>query len=267
MPPACLTRAEGCAQSRRAGAPHRGDGALEDLNKPTACLDSGTEEWGDNLRDHQHVEALHLALESRLDSRLTPAGWRADPTAIVGIDDGVIGHFRYTLNEDFSATAWFAWRGDWPPLQVDSFFGVSYERSFRVWPYLLSGYPHSELVVDAEDLGYDTGPVKLWDAAEVDRAVELLVAPAFERAIEWAKRFASVEVLLDALKSDIERDRAIIELMDIPVLLAASGRSAEADQALAGALVQHREETQGLLMDDFVLKFRSWLQTGAPPYL
>ncbi len=98
----------------------------------------------------QRVEALHDALTGRLHTRMTAAGWHVDPTAIVGMDDGVVGHFRYPLNEDFSVTAWFAWLGEYPPLHVDTVVGVSYKRTYRVWPYLLHGYPHSELRVGGE---------------------------------------------------------------------------------------------------------------------
>jgi hypothetical protein len=37
---------------------------------------------------------------------MTAAGWHADPTANLGVGDGVVGHFRYPLNQDFAVTAW-----------------------------------------------------------------------------------------------------------------------------------------------------------------
>jgi hypothetical protein len=58
---------------------------------------------------------------------------------------------------------------------------------------------------------------------------------------------------------------ADVELMDIPVVLAAAGRSGEARQALDRALASHREETEELLMNDFAVRFRAWLDSGAPP--
>jgi hypothetical protein len=212
----------------------------------------------------QRVEALHDALTMRLHTRMTAAGWHVDPTAIVGMDDGVVGHFRYPLNEDFSVTAWFAWLGEYPPLQVDTVVGVSYERTYRVWPYLLHGYPHSELRVGGEKLGRNCPYVELWELDEVDRAVDDLVSPVLDRALEWAEPFASIVDFLEALRTTPD-DASVEELMDTPVVLAAVGRSGEGRQALAEALAVHAEEAEELLMDDFASKFSFWLASGAPP--
>jgi hypothetical protein len=222
----------------------------------------------DNLPDdqrekrHQRVDALHDALVPRLDARMTAAGWHADPTAVLGTADGVVGRFRHPLNEDFAATARFAWLGDTPPLQVDTAVGVSYRRSYRVWPYLLRGYPHSELRVGVEDLGQASGFVELWELDEVDRAVDQLIAPVLDRALGWAGPFASFDSLLSTLRTS---DNAEAHLMDIPVLLAAGGRLDEARQALTDALASHREEAEDLLMNDFALRFEVWLAGGTPP--
>jgi hypothetical protein len=62
-----------------------------------------------------------------------------------------------------------AWLGEVPPLQVDTTVGVSYQRSYRVWPYLLKGYPHSELRVGVEDLGQVAGLVELGRLPETRR--------------------------------------------------------------------------------------------------
>jgi hypothetical protein len=83
----------------------------------------------EDLRDYERAEAVHHALIPRMDARMTAWGWHADPTANLGIGDGVVGRFRYPLNKDFAATVWFAWLGDFPPLQVDTAVGVSYQRS------------------------------------------------------------------------------------------------------------------------------------------
>jgi hypothetical protein len=47
-------------------------------------LDSGTSTGDDNLSDDQRVKALHHALTGLLDTRMTAAGWHADPTANLG---------------------------------------------------------------------------------------------------------------------------------------------------------------------------------------
>jgi hypothetical protein len=150
------------------------------------------------LRDfphREHIEALHGALIIGLRTRMTAEGWHVDSTVTLDIGDGRVGLFRFPLNQQFSATASFMWMGgDRPPLQVDTVVGVSYERTFRVWPYLLSGYPHSEVQVGVEDLGQFAPLVQLWELGEVDGAVDQLVAPVLGHAASWAKPLASLDV-------------------------------------------------------------------------
>jgi hypothetical protein len=193
---------------------------------------------------------------------MTASGWHTDPTANLGIEDGVVGLFRHPLNDDFAVTAWFAWLGDVPPLKVDAVVGVSYERSYRVWPYLLRGYPHSEFRVGAQDLVQASPFVELWELDEADRAVSQLVQPVLDRAIAWAEPFASTETLLAALRTWTDAD---VELMDIPVILAASGRIEEARQAIATAMAAHQKQSRELLINDFKLRFDMWVSAGAPP--
>jgi hypothetical protein len=213
--------------------------------------------------DRQQRQALHNALESRLDALMTASGWHVDPTANLGIEDGVVGLFRHPLNEDFAVTAWFAWLGgEFPPLKVVTTVGVSYQLSYRVWPYLLRGYPHSEFRIGAQDLVKASPFVELWELDEVDRAVSQLVQPVLDRAIAWAEPFASTEALLAALRTV---DDAVVKVMNIPVVLAASGRIEEARQALVTAMAAHREQARELLMDDFKLRFDMWVDAGAPP--
>ena len=210
----------------------------------------------------QHAQALHYALERRLGPLMSANGWHADPTANRGVGDGVVGRFRHPLNEDFAATAWFSWLGDFPPLKVDSFIGVSYERSYRVWPYLLGGYPHSEYQVRPRDLMLAPALVEFWEPGEVDEAASQLVQPVLDRALAWAEPFASAEALLAALRS---WNDAVVEMMDIPVVLAASGKIGEAREALVTAMAAHREQVRELGMDDFKLRFEAWAGAGALP--
>ena len=193
---------------------------------------------------------------------MTACGWHADPTAILGTGDGVVGHFRLALNEDFAVTAWFAWLGGaYPPLPVDTAVGLSYERTYRVWPYLLAGYPHSELRVGREHLGRDSPYVELWGLDEVDRTVDELVSPVLDRAVDWAEPFASVEALLVALRGS---DNPDAHLHDIPVVLAAAGRSKEARDALSGALASPVNRAEQGLRSRFAARFNTWLVAGAP---
>jgi hypothetical protein len=213
------------------------------------------------FRHSERIETLQGALEGLLRARMTNAGWHADPTAILGTGDGVVGHFRHPLNDDFAATACFAWLGDFPPLKVDTAVGVSYQRTYHVWPYLLNGYPCSELRVGAEDLGQVSRYVELWEQDEVDRAVDQLVTPVLDHAVDWAAPFASVEALLAALRTS---DDDVVRSMEIPVVLAAAGRSEEARQALADALLLPRDSADERYMDRFAARFRDWLASGAP---
>lgn len=213
------------------------------------------------MPDRLRFQALNNALESALRARMTGAGWYADPT---GTGDGA-GRFRRPLSGEFAVTAWFAWMGgEFPPAAVDSIVGVSYERAYRVWPYLLSGYPHSELQMEAQHLtGKDTRYVELAELEDVDRAVADLVQPVLDAAAAWAQPFASADALLGELRT--WTGNPVTEVMDIPVILAASGRVEEARRALATAMAAHRDQARDLLADDFKRKFETWLAAGARP--
>ncbi len=144
---------------------------------------------------------------------------------------------------------------------MDTVVGVSCERTYRVWPYLLSGYPHSEVRVGVEDLGQVAPLVQLWELGEVDGAVEKLVGPVLDHAVGWAEPLASVDALLDRLSSSGQTDSA---LMDLPVLLAAHGQTEEARQALVSAQNLYQEEAKKLVRN-YLGKFTAWLDAGAPP--
>jgi len=96
---------------------------------------------------------------------------------------------------------------------------------------------------------------------EVDRAVDQLVTPVLDRAVDWAEPFASVEALLAALRTSDDHD---VKWMDIPVVLAAAGRSDEARQALADALLLRRDAADERYMDRFAARFQTWAASGAP---
>jgi hypothetical protein len=217
------------------------------------------------MPDVQRVQALHHALTGRLKAGMTAAGWYPDPTGIVGIGDGVVGHFRHPLNEDFAVTAWFAWLGDYPPLQLDTVVGLSYERTYRVWPYFLNGYPHSELRVGVENLGQDAPLVELWELDDLDWAVEELVGPVLDHAIRWAEPRAGVVELLAHLLGSDDPDAV---LMDTPVVLAGAGALVSARDALADAkrrALADEDVGEQLFMENFSPKFETWLASGAPP--
>ncbi len=145
---------------------------------------------------------------------------------------------------------------------MDTVIGVSYDRTFRVWPYLLSGYPRSEVRVGVEDLDQVAPLVHLWEFGEVDGAVERLVAPVLAHAVSWAKPLTSLEALLAGLSTSADPDSS---LMDTPVLLAGGGRIGEARHALADAQSLYPEEAKELLVGNYLGKFTAWLDAGAPP--
>jgi hypothetical protein len=214
------------------------------------------------VTDEQRVEALHHALRAQLADRMTAAAWSPDPAEDTSIaDGGVVGSFRHLLNENFAVTAWFAWLGDYPPLQVDTVVAVSYERSYPLWPMLIQ-QAHSEVKIGVDGLGHGPHPVELWGLDEVSRAVDQLVAPVLESAVGWAEPFASLDALLAALAASND---AMVELADIPVVLAAAGRPEDARQAFADALVTHRTEASETYWKDFAARFTAWLASGAIP--
>lgn len=112
----------------------------------------------------------------------------------------------------------------------------------------------------------ETSPfVEFWEPDEIDEAVSRLVQPVLDRALAWAEPFASTEALLAALRSWTDATDAVVEMMDIPVVLAASGEIGEAREALVTAMAAHREQATELRMDDFKLRFEAWAGAGAPP--
>jgi hypothetical protein len=187
-------------------------------------------------------------------------GWHPDPTANLESGDGVVGLFRYPLNEDFATRAGFAWLGDLPPLQVDTGIGVSYERSFRVWPYL-TGYPRCELRFGVVEGALVAPLVELWELEEVDRAVDEIVTPVLEGAIAWAEPYGLFEAFLAALENSSE---AVVELQDLPVVLAAAGMPLDARRTMTSARAKYANTDDDLLMDDFSARFERWLASGAP---
>src|ERR1035437_5330651 len=152
----------------------------------------------------ERVTALHEALKEGLAARMRAGRWSIDAAEDTGLDDGVVGAFRYPIADEFAATAWFAWLGDFPPLKIVSSVGVSYERSHRLWPLLVGRNP-SECRVGVEDvLGVPEYEVELWEIGEVDDAVGRLVAPVLEHLVSWAEPFASVDALLEVLRGSDE---------------------------------------------------------------
>lgn len=213
------------------------------------------------------VAALHDALKEELSRRMTAEGWLPDLAESLDPDDGVVGSFRRTAAEDFAATAWFAWLGDYPPLTVCSSIGLSYEPSYRVWP-MLAGRPRAELHADEQSVPDPwVDEVELWELDEVPAAVDRLLTPVLEWAVSWAESWTSVDAMVDKLRATGDE---LAEIEIIPVVLASAGRLAEAKEALSAGLRSHPAIVKDEFEAVFVQKLTDWLEGGAvlpdPPF-
>jgi hypothetical protein len=206
------------------------------------------------------VAALHEALREELSRRMTAEGWLPDQAESTSLDDGVVGSFRHPVAEDFAATAWFAWLGDYPPLKVCSNVGLSYERSYPVWPMLV-GRSRAELHAEPGSMPATwVEEVELWELDEVTSAVDRMISPVLEGAVSWAEPLASVDAMVDKLHAT---DDDLAETEIIPVILASAGRLAEAKEALSGALKSHPAVVGDEFEAEFVQKLTEWLEGGA----
>jgi hypothetical protein len=207
--------------------------------------------------------ALHKALKDQLGAAMVASDWRSDPEADTGFEDGVVGSFRYRVSDDFTATTWFAWLGEYPPLQVDTVIGLTYEPLYRLWPALL-GRSYSELRVGLDEVTAEPAyPVELWEPNQVPLAVDQLVGPVLEHVVAWATPLASLDARLGSLQEIPDSPDESVALAGIPVVLAASGRIDEARQALASALAQHPSDATTRYWQSFVEKFTEWIESGA----
>ncbi len=211
----------------------------------------------DRDRDRRQLEALHNALKARLLERMVVEGWSPDPLADTGVEDGVAGSFRCSLNDQFAATAVFVWFGGPQTIQIDAIVGVSYQRSYRVWPSLI-GASHTELLINVDEIRKECSPVPLRELGEVAQAVEELVTPLLEVAVDWASPFAGVDALLEAISAT---HTAVHDILDVPVVLGAAGRPSEAWDALAASKGQHPKVAREWKAD--IANIETWLTGGA----
>jgi hypothetical protein len=128
-----------------------------------------------------------------------------------------IAAFRRRVTDEFSGTAAFE-EDEGPALTVSADFGVSYERSYRLWP-VVADYPVSA-EIEVNETGRDAPDaqelkVVFGSARAVPRAVDALAA----RAVTEARDAARVDVVLEVLRSRRVDSRADA----IPVVLAAAG--------------------------------------------
>jgi hypothetical protein len=210
---------------------------------------------------------LQASLRSRLGPAMTERGWESDLVAESMMGTAMIGAFRRQVGGEFSVTACFELDIDLRKLasqdasiKVMSDFGVSYDRSYRLWP-LVSRYP------SPSDLGLDDaeifGPGKKLEAtvrsdAEVDAIADKLAAES-ERAFNVAGRYASVDAILEQFHASHEID----QIYAMPLLLAAAGRDEEARASIVEYRSLQIPDTHDSEYRAFVTRLSDWIGSGS----
>ncbi len=210
-----------------------------------------------------------VGLQGSLRSRLVPAmtghGWALDPVAESMMGTALIGAFRRRIDDDFSVTASFEVEDQdrrSRVLKVFSEFGMSYDRSYRLWP-VASGFPRpADVGLDDDAIfgrGQSLGAV-VRSEGEVEAAAKKLAAGA-ERSAEVAGRYASVDALVDYARSSVDE---IDQIDTIPLLLAAAGRTDEARAAISEYRSWRQADTHDSEYRAFVARLTDWMDSGSP---
>jgi hypothetical protein len=205
-------------------------------------------------------------LREELARRLTQAGWFMDVAFDAGRGGLFLGAFRRPLTGDFWVTAQFipmnrSLRDN--TLEVMGVVGVSYFPAYCLWPILIE-MERSELTIDLGQLEGSSEKIttiKVSGPEDVPRAANQIVAPILEHGVAWAMDFTSVEALLGHVKNHPSGfgTEAPVEV----VLLAISGRQADARDALATYMASPNTETTSPTFKRFSYEFTRWLDAGA----
>jgi hypothetical protein len=185
-------------------------------------------------------------LRAAFRARLQPAGWEILETE--GNRHRLLA-FRCPVAEHFAATGEVGQASslpDRPPVLVTNVFvGVSYEPLRKLSPLLdlyevsvLHEHAWPEISGDEDDDENSEAPLEIKTAEDADHAAERLASLIIERALAFAERHASLEVLLEEF-SDGDEGRPHLTY---PALLAAAGRFDEARESLALLEVSQRSE-------------------------
>lgn len=130
---------------------------------------------------------------------MTTAGWTVDVAFDTSPGSVVVGAFRRRVANEFFATSEYL-LASYPPdggvLEVMGTVGVSYERAYRLWP-LVCDREQPDLEIDLGKLPGSLGPrtVRIHNLAAVGATAAQLVEPVIDRAIPWARRYASVDAV------------------------------------------------------------------------
>jgi hypothetical protein len=208
---------------------------------------------------------LRGLLRAAFAARLEPEGWQM----LGGEDEDLsVAAFICPLGRDFAASAEVLRTGhfpDKPPEVVTRLFvGVSYEPLRRLWP-LLDQFRVAVVredvwppMSDEEDDGVPG--LEVSGPRDVERVADELAPLILERAPDFARRYASLDVLLAEL-GGAERH------MDIrhAAVLAAAGRSEEARSSLA----LWRPPVDRVLRRErrAARQLRRWIDSGGDPAL
>jgi hypothetical protein len=204
-------------------------------------------------------EELRGQLRMELAARLRPSGWE-----LVEARSFNVAELIRPLGGEFAATAEVESGSGAGPLMIDHVFaGVSYEPLRRLAPLLgdrfrfaLLGEEIDDRLERKEEDGCLFKVARTEDVAPVaDRLAEVIM----QRAVPAAQGYASIDALLEEFTDDEEEPYARIE---VPALLAAAGRWAEARGALGRCLAVPGEH--GLDRDQrrIARQLQRWIDSG-----
>lgn len=201
-------------------------------------------------------------LQSELQERLTAEGWEADDVVAGTLGEAVFGVFRRRLTEEFSFAAEFYSESlrhiGIRPIVVGCEFGVSYDKSYRLWP-LVVGYSRPWDAALAEEELFGKGEerrVIVHSPQDIPVAISQLVAVS-RRALAIGGGYASIDGLL-ALARSLEEDDDRAEVM--AVVLAAAGRTQEARVELDR--YERLRATTNASSRRFILRLSRWLESN-----
>jgi hypothetical protein len=205
---------------------------------------------------------LREQLRGELAARLAPAGWC--PVDGEGDFSMVLAGFVRPLSDEFAATAEYSRAlstPDHPPVRITQpMFGVAYEPLRRLWPLLDDHVRIAALTESVEDMPERARVCRMEVStqAEVVAVADQLAGLALEEAVAFAKRYTSVDALLEAHGDDESEEVNTV----VPALLAAAGRFDEARCALA----RYRRGTdvpeESRRERRFVYQLTRWIDSG-----
>ncbi len=139
---------------------------------------------------------------------------------------------------------------------------VGYEPAYRLAPVVLGRESCGEFAIGAGELLDPPRQltVTMSKASEAKAAADELVAPILSHALDYVRAHASVEGLIESARSDPELIHQ--EAEQVPLLLAAAGRHAEAREALTRYLAIPDGPATDPDYRRFARQLRLWMHAG-----